>query len=184
MFLLRHGQSEFNLHFTATRRDPGIKDPELTALGHEQARRAEADLADTPLTRLIISPYTRALQTAAPFLNRPGLTVEILAEVRERTAFTCDIGSPPAQLAARFPHHEFGHLASCWWGDDHEDEEAVIARARNFQALMRTREDEATTLLVSHWGFLLALTGCSVANGDWMAFNPATPAPEQIIWRP
>lgn len=184
MFLLRHGQSYFNLHFTTTRRDPGIEDPELTALGHEQAQLAANELADTPLTRIIISPYTRALQTAAPFLNRPGLHVEIMAEVRERTAFVCDIGSPPAQLAARFPQHEFDHLPPCWWGEGVEDEATVITRARTFQTLMRARADEATTLLVSHWGFLLALTGRSVANGAWMAFNPATPAPEQIIWRP
>jgi broad specificity phosphatase PhoE len=30
MILLRHGQSEFNLHFSVTRRDPGIADPKLT----------------------------------------------------------------------------------------------------------------------------------------------------------
>ena len=30
MYLLRHGQSYFNLHFTPTRIDPGIEDPELT----------------------------------------------------------------------------------------------------------------------------------------------------------
>src|SRR5580692_8646863 len=64
MFLLRHGQSYFNLHFNRTRRDPGIEDPELTPLGVEQARAAAADLADTALTRIIVSPYTRALQTA------------------------------------------------------------------------------------------------------------------------
>ena len=34
MILLRHGQSEFNLHFIATRRDPGIVDPHLIEFGH------------------------------------------------------------------------------------------------------------------------------------------------------
>jgi broad specificity phosphatase PhoE len=37
MFLLRHGQSYFNLHFSATRVDPGIGDPGLTPLGLTQA---------------------------------------------------------------------------------------------------------------------------------------------------
>ncbi len=68
MFLLRHGQSFFNLHFNKTRVDPGIEDPELTALGAEQAVAAAAQLADVALTRIIISPYTRALQTAEPIL--------------------------------------------------------------------------------------------------------------------
>jgi bisphosphoglycerate-dependent phosphoglycerate mutase len=68
MFLLRHGQSYFNLHFNETRVDPGIEDPELTALGTEQAAAAAAQLAEVALTRIIISPYTRALQTPfSPF---------------------------------------------------------------------------------------------------------------------
>ena len=37
MFLLRHGQSYFNLHMSRTRVDPGIEDPELTPLGESQA---------------------------------------------------------------------------------------------------------------------------------------------------
>ena len=37
MILLRHCQSEFNLHFTRTRCDPGIVDPALTAEGLIQA---------------------------------------------------------------------------------------------------------------------------------------------------
>ena len=50
MFLLRHGQSLFNLHFTQTRKDPGIEDPELTALGQVQAESAAEYLADMPIT--------------------------------------------------------------------------------------------------------------------------------------
>ena len=69
MFLLRHGQSYFNLHFTPTRIDPGIKDPELTELGLAQAYAAAAQLTQIPLTRIIISPYLRALQTAAPIVK-------------------------------------------------------------------------------------------------------------------
>lgn len=184
MLLLRHGQSYFNLHFSASRRDPGIEDPELTALGQAQARQAAEDLADTKLTRLIVSPYTRALQTAEPFLDRPGLKVEILPQVRERTAFVCDIGSPPAVLAARFPQHEFSHLPVCWWGEGKETEAQTIQRARDFQAMMQQRADAETTLLVSHWGFLLALTGRSVANGAWVSYNVHEAAPEEIIWRP
>ena len=45
MILLRHGQSEFNLHFSVTRRDPGIIDPRLTPLGHQQAEDAARALA-------------------------------------------------------------------------------------------------------------------------------------------
>ena len=44
MFLLRHGQSYFNLHFTESRIDPGIEDPELTELGLAQRSREGWDI--------------------------------------------------------------------------------------------------------------------------------------------
>ena len=115
MFLLRHGQSYFNLHFNATRVDPGIADPELTPLGLEQAAAAAQRLADAALTRIIVSPYTRALQTAQPILAIHRVPVEVMHEVREQAAFACDIGSPPEVLASRFPQHDFAHLPPQWW---------------------------------------------------------------------
>ena len=39
MFLLRHGQSYFNLHFNETRIDPEIEDPELLRWGPRRRRR-------------------------------------------------------------------------------------------------------------------------------------------------
>src|ERR1700722_6460986 len=151
MFLLRHGQSYFNLHFTATRVDPGIEDPELTDLGLRQASAAAARLAAVKLTRIIISPYTRALQTAQPILGLHQASVEIMHEVRERAAFTCDVGSPPELLSARFPHHDFTHLPAQWWPESMESLEETVARADAFRTSMAVRNDSETTLLVSHW---------------------------------
>jgi broad specificity phosphatase PhoE len=180
MFLLRHGQSYFNLHFNRTQVDPGIQDPELTPLGMQQARVAAAALADTPLTRIIISPYLRALQTAEPVLETHRLPGEIMHEVRERTAYACDIGSHPELLASRFPHHDFGHLPARWWHEGVEPLEETVARADAFRAGMAPRADSATTLLVSHWAFILALTGTSVANGEILEYDPRASAPREV----
>jgi SNF family Na+-dependent transporter len=49
---------------------------------------------------------------------------------------------------------------------------------------MRARDDHETTLLVSHWAFILALTGVSVGNGEILQYNPADSEPEAIVWRP
>jgi broad specificity phosphatase PhoE len=183
MYLLRHGQSLFNLHFTETRRDPGIEDPELTPLGHAQAEAAAERLAEQEISRVIVSPYTRALQTAQPVLARHNVPVEVMHEVRERFAFACDIGRHRDLLAVRFPQHRFEHLPERWWPSAHETAEATIARANQFRALMAARDDHATTLLVSHWAFILSLTGISLENGELMAFDPLQPAPEMITWR-
>jgi glucosyl-3-phosphoglycerate phosphatase len=182
MFLLRHGQSYFNLHFSQTRLDPGIEDPELTPLGIEQAAEAAAALASIELTRIIISPYTRALQTAAPILAGRRVAVDIMREVRERAAFACDVGSSPTVLAARFPHHEFGHLPQKWWNGQVETTAETIARANEFRDLMTTRDDAQTTLLVGHWAFILALTGSSLTNGEVIEYDPTSAAPERIVW--
>lgn len=184
MILLRHGQSEFNLHFSATRRDPGIEDPVLTPLGHQQAAKAASDLAGISLTRMIVSPYTRALQTAAPILAARPLIVEITDLVRERYAFTCDIGSHPGQLAERFPHHDFAHLPAQWWPETIEDEASVIARADALRTRMTACPAWRNVIVVSHWAFILALTGHSLPNGGWMHYNPATKAPESLVWHP
>jgi len=184
MFLLRHGQSYFNLHFNATRADPGIEDPELTPLGSEQAAAAAERLSGAELSRIIISPYLRALQTAQPVLAQHPVPVEIMHEVRERTAYACDVGTSPDLLAARFPHHDFAHLPRQWWNDGVETLEETIARADAFRSRMRRRKDSATTLLVSHWAFILALTGTSVANGEILEYDPHTDAPEDIVWPP
>jgi len=184
MFLLRHGQSYFNLHFTETRRDPGIEDPELTPLGVEQAVAAARLLEKGAITRVIVSPYTRALQTAAAILDVHEVPVEIRHEVRERTAFVCDVGRSPAALAEIFPEHDFGHLPDRWWSDGTETAEQTVVRADAFREMMSAREDQASTLLVSHWGFILALTGVSVANGELLEYDPASARPERIVWRP
>lgn len=182
MFLLRHGQSYFNLHFSENHVDPGIEDPHLTPLGVAQAAQAARALAGAALTRVIVSPYTRALQTAAPILALRPVTVDILEEVRERAAFTCDIGSPPGVLAARFPQHDFSHLPVRWWHDGVETAEQTTRRAAAFRQRMAARDDGDTTLLVSHWAFILALTGCSLDNGALMQYDPRSPAPRNIDW--
>jgi broad specificity phosphatase PhoE len=183
MILLRHGQSEFNLAFTATRRDPGIVDAKLTPLGHEQAAHAAEALAGEGIRRIIASPYTRALQTAAPIAKRLGIPVIINPIVRERYAFTCDIGSPRTALVLAWPEHDFAAIDEVWWPAIEESADSVITRAALFRAEMAALTDWSDTLVVSHWGFILCLSGTSAANGQWLRCDPTAPAPDPIVWR-
>jgi broad specificity phosphatase PhoE len=179
MILLRHGQSEFNLHFTATKRDPGIADPKLTPLGQAQAEHAARTLQNQGFRRILASPYTRALQTAAPLAMALGLPVEVHPGIRERFHFTCDIGSSRATLTAAWPDHKFDHLSDRWWPEETETEESVKQRALLFRAEMRQCELWKHTIVVSHWAFILALTGKSLENGSWISFDPHAPAGEK-----
>jgi broad specificity phosphatase PhoE len=183
MILLRHGQSEFNLHFGATRRDPGIVDPRLTELGHTQAREAALHLTGQGIERIIVSPYTRTLQTARPVAAALGLPLTVDPIVRERYAFACDIGSPRPALQRDWPDHDFGLIEDVWWPAEEEPEESIVDRAARFRADLARRRDWSSTLVVSHWGFILSLTGQSVANGQWLHCDPTDPAPQRLVWQ-
>jgi broad specificity phosphatase PhoE len=183
MILLRHGQSEFNLHFGATRRDPGIIDPRLTPFGHTQAEEAAQQLVGQGIERIIVSPYTRALQTAQPVAAALQVPVIIDPIVRERFAYACDIGSPRTDLEQAWPALDFSRVENIWWPAVEEPEPGIVGRAARFRAALAERHDWANTLVVSHWGFILSLTGQSVANGQWLRCDPAGPAPERLIWR-
>lgn len=184
MILLRHGQSEFNLHFTATRKDPGIIDARLTDLGHEQAEAAALALADQPISRIIVSPFTRTLQTAVPAARALRAPIIVNPLVRERCAFACDIGTPRTELGFAWPGIDFRHLEEVWWPPMPEPAADVIDRAGRFRAEMAVLPDWSETLVVTHWGFIMALTGLSVQNGTWMRYDPTQPAPDEISWRP
>ncbi len=183
MILLRHGQSEFNLHFTGTRRDPGIIDARLTPLGHTQACDAAQALRGQGIRRIITSPYTRALETAAPVAAALGVPVFINPIVRERYAFACDIGTPRTELARAWPQHDFAALEEIWWPAIEETAESIITRAALFRAEMAALHDWSDTLVVSHWGFVLTMTGTSITNGQSLRCDPTQPAPPELVWR-
>jgi len=183
MIVLRHCQSEFNLHFTRTRKDPGIVDPVLTPLGEEQAQKAARALAGATITRILVSPYTRALQTAAPIAGILNLTPVITPLVRERSAFICDIGSPRSALRDRWTDLDFSHLDEIWWPLEAEPEQGVLDRAERFRNEMAALPDWNTTLVVSHWGFLLALSGNSLENGTFRQIDPNQRPAQPVIWR-
>jgi broad specificity phosphatase PhoE len=189
MILLRHGQSEFNLHFSETRRDPGIVDPRLTDLGHAQAQAAaqalgaKRALAAERIERIVVSPYTRTLQTAAPVAEVLGLPLIVEPLVRERFAFACDIGSPRSELERNWPQHNFSKIEDIWWPAQEEPEDSIVDRASRFRATLAGRHDWQHTLVISHWGFILSMTGQSVTNGQWLRCDPTEPAPERLVWR-
>lgn len=170
MILIRHGQSEFNVHFGRTRQDPGIRDAPLTPFGTAQARIAGQRLASLGVTRLVVSPYTRTLQTAAAILEALDVPVTIDARIGERAWFTCDIGTPVSMLRERWPGLVFDHLDEIWWPSD-EDDDGLHARCRSFRADAEALPDWRQTACVTHWGVIRAMTGFEVGNASIVQFD-------------
>jgi len=167
MILVRHGESEFNVVFSRTRVDPGIRDPELTPTGRHQAAEAAAALAGYGIDRVITSPYTRALQTAEIVADVLGVAVEIEPLVRERGFFACDIGTAASELARAWPQHDFSLLDEIWWQED-ESEAAVAGRCRRFHEEVVDHRDWPHLAVIAHWGFIRALTGLELGNGEFV----------------
>lgn len=178
MILLRHGQSAFNVHYAASHRDPGIVDPPLTGLGLTQAEAAAEALAGLGLRQIVVSPYTRALQTALAVADRLGLAMQLSPLVRECYAFSCDIGRRRSELERAWPGLDFSPVAEVWWPGERESFSSVRARAARFRAEMAATAGHETTLVVSHWAFILAFTGERVENGGWLRVDPTAPVPE------
>jgi broad specificity phosphatase PhoE len=183
MILVRHGQTEFNRVYAATRQDPGIEDPALTRLGREQAEAAAEALAApgpgrAPVTRLLASPYTRTLETAAIIAERLALPVSVEPLVREHASFVCDVGTPRETLAAAWPGLAFSEMEECWWAPNGEDLAAVRQRCAAFCAKAAAMADWRSTAVVTHWGVILSLNGPRAVNGALIPFDPTRPLPE------
>ena len=168
MYFVRHGQSEFNVVYSITLQDPGIKDAPITQRGQTQAAGAAHHLRDKGITKIISSPYSRALQTASIIGNELGITTmqaEPLAG--ERRLFTCDIGTPRDDLKQKWSNVNFSRLEkNDWWPSQDESEEHIQQRVHAFIQLYGNEPDAATTLVVSHWYFIFTLTGKDTENAQ------------------
>ena len=183
MILIRHGQSEFNVVYGQTRRDPGITDPCLTAEGRRQAAALAEFLRAERVKRLIASPYTRALETAEIIAAALDLPVTVDPVVGERAAFVCDIGTCRSDLGRRWPAWRFDHLDEQWWPALEEAETALAARALAFRRAMAAVPDWHEVAVVSHWGFIRALTGVELSNCQTLRFDPTAPHPATTLDR-
>jgi broad specificity phosphatase PhoE len=167
MHFIRHGESQFNLLYAQHGRDPGIHDAPLTPRGLTQAQAAGKKLAGKGITRIISSPYTRALQTASAIAEVIGadLTVEPLAG--ERRLYSCDIGTPAAALRQSWQHLDFSALQTDqWWPQKDETHADVARRVAAFGDKWGERLQGGGYALVSHWYFLHALTSHDLDNGE------------------
>ncbi len=173
MYFVRHGQSEFNVVYSATLQDPGIRDAPITERGADQALGAAKHLKHKHITKIICSPYTRALQTAEIIAKHLGITA-MMAEplAGERRLFTCDIGTPLTQLKKKWPLVDFARVENKsegreeWWPGHDESDDDIARRVNAFAKLYTGANDAETTLVVSHWYFIFTLSGKDTENAQ------------------
>ncbi|MHB2208900.1 histidine phosphatase family protein [Methylobacterium sp. CM6257] len=171
---IRHGESTFNAAHRLGGGDPGLRDARLTPRGRAQAREAGERLRQIPFDLAVVSPLTRAIETAAILFgdhpNRPRVLVEVLH--RECQESSCDVGRAASEIAAEFPHLDVGHLPEVWWhaepgsevgGYPVEPRHLFDARVAAFRDWLRARP-ETTIAVVGHGTFFYHLTGTFLEN--------------------
>lgn len=178
IYLIRHAQSAFNAVYDPNKPDPMIFDAPITALGESQALEARTEIDQLGIINVIVSPFTRTLQTACLIFGnkRP---FQINATVREQLCNSCDVGTPAQELAIDYPHLDFDHLDDCWWHDGENDHRGISVephdilqeRADGFAEFLR-RERIHSTAIVTHGNFIRALTGTQPQNCEVLKFDP------------
>lgn len=185
LLCIRHGESTFNATWPLTRTDPLHWDARLSERGHDQVRQGRAALVDRPVEVVLVSPLTRALQTALGlFEAHPAQpAMEVVPLLRERVESSCDVGRAPSELAADFPHLAFAHLPRVWWHAEgepdergvHVEPEAIVQqRVDEFRRTVLARR-ERTIAVVGHGTFLRLLTGKALANCEVTELSLAAP---------
>ncbi len=124
IYLIRHGQSEFNLAHKRGEPDPMIWDAPLTELGCKQALEAKEQILDLGIEQVLTSPLTRAIQTAKIMFN--GIApIKVIPDHRELIIHSCDVGVPASVLREKFPELSFDGLDEVWWHQGVENENGV-----------------------------------------------------------
>jgi broad specificity phosphatase PhoE len=122
---------------------------ELSPSGHEAAGRVADLLAGRGMSRIVSSPYTRAIQTVRPLAERLGLSIEIDANLRERLLCTEVLDDFHGPLERVWQDFEFAYPGG---------ESSAAAQARVRKAIERIVEYSAGhSVAVASHGNALAL---------------------------
>jgi probable phosphoglycerate mutase len=105
--LVRHGQPDWEPDGRA------VDDPGLTAHGHAQARCVADALAGERFDQVLVSSHPRAIQTAAPVLERLDVPGRPVSWLREMTLSSL-AGSTSEQVRSYFAQARSRAL-SAWW---------------------------------------------------------------------
>jgi broad specificity phosphatase PhoE len=169
--LLRHAQSAFNEVYAEGDPDPMLFDAPLSALGQAQVAEARAAFRDLRFDLIIVSPLTRALQTATGIFGDHDAPMQVEALHREYLENSCDVGRHKRALADDFPGLGFDHLDESWWyrgAEDHNHVDSPVIvqepmdrffdRVEAFRASLLARPEDRV-LVVGHATFFRHFCG-------------------------
>lgn len=173
---MRHGQGVHN-----QTHDWSMVDPKLTDKGVQQAASLTTDtvLALTPSSLLVVSPLSRAIQTAAlafPAITEHPLPCRVVLTRRhtERWSAACDEGRPKSHVAEDFPFirafEGFEELPELWTVNKENDAVWESERVPAFVEWVRA-QPEHHVVAVGHGAFFQALCGQYLGNCQYFTLT-------------
>ncbi|KAL3674887.1 hypothetical protein V7S43_000813 [Phytophthora oleae] len=153
-------------------------DPGLTSFGVEDTKmkgppsvKAELERGMPPIEGVVVSPLSRAIQTAQTFFaedqvpNSPFLCMENCREIFD--CYTFDKRRSLSEIRKKFPTVDFSLVKDekdvLWSPTHHETEDEIHERARNFLLELFDAVPQRYVVVVSHVCFIQAV--CAVTTG-------------------
>lgn len=163
---IRHGQSLANAQGWFA----GQRDAPLTALGHEQAGAAAAQVRGLSFDRALCSDLSRAHHTAVRILDGRDVPLQVTPVLRERSCGSWE-GRPIADLESEGVLPEFAS-----WTSRPGSGESLRDVALRVCRLLSELPARDSTLVVSHGALMRAVLGCVDARptdeiGQWRPAN-------------
>ena len=180
IYLIRHWQSTFNALFDVNPIDPLHFDARLSRIGIEQVAATRQAASEIPVDLIVVSPLTRAIQTAVGLFGVADIPMIITDLHRERLEHSCDVGRSPSALSAEFPMLSFDHLSDPWWHSGQEDDRGVdvepyhlfAQRVTDFSRWLTARP-ENVVVVIGHGEFFRRLSGRHLRNCEIMKWRPS-----------
>ncbi|KAG2522760.1 hypothetical protein JM18_005614 [Phytophthora kernoviae] len=156
---------------------PIYKDADLTPLGIRDAQakgppsiKAELERAMPPIERVVVSPVSRAIQTAQNFFAKdqvPDAPFVCMEGCRERLGIdTCNNRRTLSELRTKFPDVDFSAIEDeedvLWTPTRQETDEEIQTRAKAFLSELFSTVPERHVAVVTHFHFIQA--GCTSAD--------------------
>ncbi len=152
IYVMRHAQSIVNVEHRLTGR---TFNGDLTPLGREQAAKAGEWLLDKGITKVIHSPFHRAVQTAQIVGDKLGLSVTPDVDLGEMNCGDLDWRTDEASW------EEFYAIYNRWqqrdWNATYPGGESYQQGFDRFNRCLMGVNPDATTLLVTHGGISLTV---------------------------
>ena len=162
LYLIRHGKALHNELYDIIGvhafRAPEVIDSPLTSEGHQQALTLSQTIHDKNIELVLVSPLTRALQTAHGIFKNTDIPIRSLECLREYPIGedTCNQRSDISLLKVRFPKIDFSKIEideDISWTETRETRESLQKRVDEAKRYIKTLP-ETKIAIVSHNGFI------------------------------